>query len=325
MCTSLATGAGAAEACRRVSLPRRDGSITVARLIELYAVQRGGLDKTRQQRLSWWSAEVGNLALSALSDEDVHLSLEKLAASPSRVFAGRREDGTFIFRIRPRLMAPSTVNRYAAGLSAVITWAVRSRIAPQGYVHPCRSVSRTTENNERTRFLSDAEIASLLAACRRSTWPRLYLLTLMALTTGARRGELLALTWPDVDLERREARVLVTKNRDPRILPLVPAVVEELRRLRADAGLLFPSPGDPEQPYSIKGPFAKALRAARLEKVTFHTLRHSCASFLARNGATLLEISDLLGHRQLQMTKRYSHLATAHKAALVQRVLGHLR
>jgi site-specific recombinase XerD len=59
--------------------------------------------------------------------------------------------------------------------------------------------------------------------------------------------------------------------------------------------------------------------------VTFHTLRHSCASVLARNGATLIEIGDLLGHRQLQMTMRYSHLATTHKAALVERVLGGLR
>ena len=51
----------------------------------------------------------------------------------------------------------------------------------------------------------------------------------------------------------------------------------------------------------------------------------SCASLLAQNGATLLEIADLLGHRQISMTKRFSHLTTGHRAALVNRVLGQLR
>jgi integrase len=167
-------------------------------------------------------------------------------------------------------------------------------------------------------------IDKLLEAARASTWPRLYLLILMALTTGARRSELLGLRWPDVDLERRVARVATTKNSDPRMLPLPRAVIAELLRFSAEAGLLFPGTRDATVPYYFHKPFINALRAAGLEDVTFHTLRHSCASVLARNGATLIEIGDLLGHRQLQMTKRYSHLATAHKAALVDRVLGDL-
>jgi len=57
----------------------------------------------------------------------------------------------------------------------------------------------------------------------------------------------------------------------------------------------------------------------------FHDLRHSCASYLAQNGASLLEIADVLGHKQLAMTKRYSHLTTATKKALVGRVLGDIR
>ena len=59
--------------------------------------------------------------------------------------------------------------------------------------------------------------------------------------------------------------------------------------------------------------------------MTFHTMRHSCASILAQSGATLLEIADVLGHRQLQMTKRYSHLTTTHKSAMVNRLLGDVK
>jgi integrase len=79
-------------------------------------------------------------------------------------------------------------------------------------VHPCRSVERKPENNEKTRFLSDDERTRLLAACKASPWPRLYGLILLALTTGARKGELLGLTWTDIDLERRLAHVGRSKN-----------------------------------------------------------------------------------------------------------------
>ena len=65
-----------------------------------------------------------------------------------------------------------------------------------------------------------------------------------------------------------------------------------------------------------------ARKAAGLVDFRFHDLRHSCASYLAMNGASLLEIADVLGHKTLAMVKRYSHLSTDHKAALVSRVMG---
>jgi integrase len=68
--------------------------------------------------------------------------------------------------------------------------------------------------------------------------------------------------------------------------------------------------------------FEKAMADAKIDDFHFHDLRHSCASYLAQNGATLLEIADVLGHRTLDMVRRYSHLTTGHKAALVNRVLG---
>lgn len=110
------------------------------------------------------------------------------------------------------------------------------------------------------------------------------------------------------------------------MLPLVPAVVEQLDKLKAGATTrVFRSSRDAERVFRFEPKFIEALQAARIKGATFHTLRHSAASMLARNGATLLEIGDLLGHRQMQMTKRYSHLATSHKAALVNRVLGDMR
>lgn len=306
-------------------LPLRDGSVTLARLVALYMAHYDGRDRCRAQRLQKWVDALGHVTLAELSDDHVHVELERLASRNATYYAGRDADGRRVFHEKRHRLAPSTLNRYLNGLAAVITWAIRRRIAPKGYVHPCRSVERRPEGAGRTRFLTDAERERLLAACRADSWPKLYGLVLMALTTGARKSELTGLTWADVDLERREASVGRTKNGDPRVLPLVAGVVAELQGYARGkpADLVFGSPRDAARAFSFEAHFVEAVKRARLGRdVTFHVLRHSCASLLAKNGATLLEIADVLGHRQLQVTKRYSHLTTSHKTALVERVLG---
>lgn len=305
------------------ALPLRAGSILLEDLIDLYMRHYAGRDSTRTQRLSWWQTQAGDLSLAELSDDHVHAALETLKGQRVRYFAGKDADGKPILKAKRQTLAPATLNRYGAALAAVITWAIKKRIAPKGYVHPCRSIEREVENNQKTRFLDEGEQTRLLEACRVSTWPRLYVLVLMALTTGARKGELLGLRWADVDLERGLATVPTTKNGDAKVLPLTSAVVEELRNFAEEpTRFVFRAPRAKESTFAFEPRYIEALKLAGIRGCTFHTLRHSCASRLAKNGATLLEIADLLGHRQLQMTKRYSHLATSHKAALVNRVLG---
>lgn len=307
-------------------LPQRAPSLPVGELIDLYMAHYAGRDSSRVQRLSWWRQRLASVELGNLSDDDVHAALEDLAQRRSRYYAGNDADGKPIHRDKGKAISAATVNRYSTALAAVITWAIRKRVAPKGYVHPCRSVERRPESAGRTRFLSDAERERLLEACKASTWPRLYMLVLMALTTGARKGELQGLTWADVDLEAALATLGRSKNGEPRILPLVPAVVDELRRFRGEPGdRVFGAVRRPRDPYSFEQRFKEALAAAHIRAFRFHDLRHSCASTLAASGATLLEIAEVLGHKQLAMSKRYSHLTVGHKAALVNRVMGGIR
>ena len=231
-----------------------------------------------------------------------------------------------IFKAKKALRSPATVNRYAASISAVFTWAVRRRIVPKRWVHPCRGIERRAERNERVRFLNPDERERLMQACRTSKWGRLHTLVLMALTTGARRGELMGLRWRDVDLQHQVAHVGRTKNGDAKSLPLTAAVIAHMEAIQGPpAAFVFGSDRRADRPYTFQQRWYEAVKLAKLRDVTFHTLRHTCASYLAQSGASLVEIGDLLGHRDLKMTRRYAHLDVSHRARLVNRVLGDLR
>jgi integrase len=79
---------------------------------------------------------------------------------------------------------------------------------------------------------------------------------------------------------------------------------------RIDTDLVFPG-HNPQQPIDLRAPWEAALRQAGIEDFRWHNLRHSCASYLAMNNATLAEIAEVLGHKTLSMVKRYSHLSCA--------------
>jgi integrase len=308
------------------SLPSRDGSITFAALCDLYFQQYTGRDQALPQRLAFWRSQVGQLRLDELSDDHVHDGIDQLASGKARFYAGKDADGRPIFKAKRKPLSGSTLNRYTSAISSVITWAIRRRIAPKGFDHPVRRVELKAEGQAKTRFLSDDERARLLVACKANSWPRLYVLVLLALTTGARKGELQGLRWQDVDAGRSVLHVGRSKNGDPKVLPIVPAALEQLEQLRgAPGGLVFPSRLNALRPMDFTSHWHAALKAAKVRDFRFHDLRHSCASYLAQQGASLLEIADLLGHRQISMSHRYAHLATSHRAALVHRVMGQLR
>jgi integrase len=301
----------------------RSGDVLIATLVDAYMSVYSGKDQSISQRMRWWQAKIGHLTLSSVDEDHIYFALQELSQQSARYYCGKDADGKPIYKSKKRPYTPATLNRYVASAGALFTWCIRQRIAPKGWVHPCRGIERKPENNEITRFLSNAECERVIAACKASTWPKLYLLVLLGLTTGARRGELERLRWRDIDLERQQAYVYATKNGDKKVLTLTNAVIQELSRfIEAPERLVIASVRCPNKPFSHEHVWHKALKAAKVHRFRFHDLRHTCASYLAQNGATLLEIGDVLGQRQQQVTKRYSHLTTGHKAALVNRVLG---
>ena len=116
------------------------------------------------------------------------------------------------------------------------------------------------------------------------------------------------------------------KNGEPRVPPLTPVVVRMIRALgkKPAEQLIFCSRYDPDRVLHFDTAWRVAMRRAGISNFRFHDLRHSCASYLAQSGASLLEIADVLGHKSLDVTKRYSHLTVDSKRRLINREFAEL-
>lgn len=323
--TPGATSHNIAQRLRALSV--RPESLTVNQVIDRYMAQYAGQDPTRTQRLSAWIAMIGEFTLEQIDSDLIHVCRSELQTTPPLVFVGLDHLGQQIFKKKRGALQKSTatVNRYMQAISAVFTWVIEQRLCPKGWVHPCRGIKRLPDAKERVRFLDADERARLYAATKASEYPRLYALTLLALKTGARRGELLALTWRDMDLDKGIATLGKTKNGDRRTLVLLPDVVEALTPFKSSdpTRYVFGSVRSKYQsPTSIDSAWRDAVERAKIRNFKFHDLRHCCASYMAQAGIPLNVIAEVLGHRKLDMTKRYAHLTTQTKASAMLSALG---
>jgi len=132
----------------------------------------------------------------------------------------------------------------------------------------------------------------------------------------------LSLQRSDVDLKPGMLTFRDTKNGENRTVPLTGHALDLLvQRSCAEmsAGLVFPNKKHTKS-MSLEEAWQRALRRADLHNFHFHDLRHSCASFLVKSGASLLEIAEILGHKTRNMTRRYTHLSQEHTASVVRRM-----
>ncbi|GAB6035724.1 hypothetical protein JCM15519_02830 [Fundidesulfovibrio butyratiphilus] len=174
--------------------------------------------------------------------------------------------------------------------------------------------------NARTRFLTSEEAGRLLEALGESRSPDMHDVALLSLYTGLRSSECFKLRWADVDVEGRIIHVMDPKNKHPRAVPM-PSNVSQMFAQRCptpcDLGeLVFPN-SKGEVTAFVSNAFRAAVNKLGLndgitdprQKVVFHTLRHTCASWMVQNGVPLFTVGKILGHKTMTMTERYSHLA----------------
>jgi len=281
-------------------------------------------EKDSGLHLDWWLERFAGKTLAEITADKLAEARDELAAGTYRRAKPqvKKRTGEVIVP-KEYKRSGATVNRYLATLSHMFTVVKREwRLIDR---NPVNDISKKKESRGRIRFLTDEERETLLIASTKSEWPVLYTLILLAISTGARRGELINLKWADVDLKAARAVVHETKNGDPRVLPLVGKALTALRELKlkgnGQSDYVFQQPSGFPGPYlHFDSHWYAALKAAGVEDMHFHDLRHTTASYLAQQGASLLEIADTLGHRTMSMVKRYSHLAQSHKVSVIEKM-----
>ncbi len=166
-------------------------------------------------------------------------------------------------------------------------------------------------------FLTTDEGERLIAAA--ASDPHYYSMVLVALRTGMRLGELLALAWEDMSFENRTITVCrsitrgivgTPKSHKIRHIPMTDDVFATLSQMRKPSGKVWPGRGGTFHDYkAVYAALNRVSERAGVRHIGWHVLRHSFASQLAAAGVPVMAIKDLLGHSDINMTMRYSHMS----------------
>lgn len=232
-------------------------------------------------------------------------------------------------RIKKKMLdagrAPRTAEYLMAMIRQVFNYAIDNGL--YAGLNPAKKVKRLKYDNKRLRFLSKDEAANLLDLLK-SKNINLHDMSLFSLHTGARAGEIFSLEWNDVDMAAGQITFRDTKNAESRHVYMSDAVKKmlEQRRQTADPNKIsYIFPGKNGQRITdISRTFDKIIEDSginngitdRRQKFTFHSLRHSAASWLVQAGTPLYTVQKLLGHKTAALTERYSHLAPANLRAV---------
>jgi integrase len=185
-------------------------------------------------------------------------------------------------------------------LRHVFTMAIREWGIPISK-NPVSLIRKPPAGKARDRVLTTSERTALVTACCQCRNPWIKPVVVFALETAARRGEILALRWKDVDLSHRTAILQVTKTGQPRRIPLSRSCVGMLETLpRSVDGKVFPVSME-----ALKQAYERAVARAGITDFTFHDLRHDSLTRLAKQGLSVLELRAISGHTTANMLQRY--------------------
>lgn len=165
------------------------------------------------------------------------------------------------------------------------------------------------------RIISYEEENKLLDACNSTLAP----IIITALETGMRKGEILNLQWEHIDLKSRRIMVEETKSGKYRIIPISSVLLKVLSGIRQASDFVFHiNNGNRRQ--SVRTAFENAVKRAGIPHIRFHDLRHTFGSRAVMGGVDLPTVKELMGHKSINMTMRYSHPTPEHKKMAVERL-----
>ena len=260
-----------------------------------------------------WFLKLADVPFGAITTAD----LEKMLVAPM-MKAGK---------------SPGTIERVLGMFSSMWGWAKREGLVDGP--NPKSKVKKPLEDNKRDRFLSRDEAVILLKALRDKSSVT-HDMALLSLFCGLRASECRGLTWADIDFENGLIFVKTTKNTFSRHAFITTEVREMLSgryQGQSKAAKVFVGPQGGESYCQISTHFRDTVKALgfndgitdRRQRVVFHTLRHTFASWLAQKGQPIYTVGKLMGHKAIKHTERYAHLAPKEQREAASRLEGLLK
>jgi len=295
--------------------PNKQLAQTVLRKREVQVAENRFLDVRRFPKIRFEDMSREYLEVHSKTNKRSYVRDVAIVKHLDEFFAGKNLDEISPADVekykRHRLakVSKSTVNRELACFKHIFKkaneWGKTDR-------DPTRAVRLLKTPPPRIRYLEVEEINALYSACS----PFLKPIILVAVNTGMRKGELLNLKWSDLDFEKRLIYLSDTKGAARREVPMNDIVHDTVLTIQRNPHSIYVFCHQNGQPYrDIRASLDKAATEGRIEGLRFHDLRHTFASQLVMSGVDLKTVQELLGHRTIEMTLRYSHLSPDHKRA----------
>lgn len=262
---------------------------------------------------NWWRKKIGHLNICDLNSNTLTQCKNILVSeAPDKNYKGHKTKSN------------STVRKYMFALSAILRYAVRDLQLID--INPMNNVEKPKKSKGIVRFLSENERKTLLTACKENS-DTLYLFVILAAFSGGRYSEIMNLTVENIDFDNEMVYYVDTKNGEDRGVPIYHRLVEKIKEYlqenKIESGYVFINKKNNKR-YFIKGKLEKIIKQTSIENFRIHDLRHTYASYLAQNGAELLEIAQLMGHKNLQQVQIYAHLTTKHTAKVVRKMSANM-
>lgn len=301
-------------------------AITVNELIQAY-LHEDRIAKPNKRESSWagdasvLNRHVAPLLGHRLARDLTRRDLEKLQAD---VLTGKTAKDVRT-KLRGRAIirgGPGAAGHTIRTTAAMLSWAVMQDILP---FNPAIGVQKITARR-RERFLTTAEAKHMLSTLSilvtTDEIPESHAAIIrLLLFTGARKSEILNLTWAEVDLERGRIHLPWHRSKTgEKMIPLNSAAVAEIMRRPREGPFVFPAARGEGPTVGLYKTWNRVREIAKLPGVRLHDLRHSFASFAAADGTSLYLIGKALGHRQASTTERYAHLTDEPIRAVAEQV-----
>ena len=324
----------------KANITTASGPRTLGEKRQIEGARRGEIE--RQEQLEQQQAEnAQRLLLNNVFSQYCDASRHKVSLADEVVYyktwiapaiGGKRLDEIILLdleRIRRKMTAagraPRSIQYVKSIVRQIYHFAADHKIY-SGEVPTVNFLKKQRLDNRRQRYLSHEEATLLLEEIRKHSLTT-YRISLLSLNSGMRFGEIAGLLWQHVDTVRKEILVVNAKNGESRAVYMTAAVVQMFAEMERGAAneLVFPAvqtESDKKQEIEkkkmerVSNVFASAANQIGLNegisdrrmKFVFHSLRHSCASWLVNSGVELPVIAKILGHKTLAMTMRYSHV-----------------